>query len=393
MRIWEFVPYILATSAAILFVNAIAGDHWPKFKRAVYKVVAGLLLSSVIGFYWLTTGDKPDETLFKLAMCPFVPAAEKCKPSFSNSEPASNRQAEEAAATRAAEAERVRQQEAAKRAAELRRQAEEAAATRAAEAERVRQQEAAKRAAEPKQNDKASAPKHSAAYGSEAKSSGNRDVALSIKPMSGRTFRDCPVCPEMVVVPPGTFDMGSQRRYNEKPMRQVRIPSSFAVGRYEVTFAEWDACGAAGGCPYRPSDESWGRDNMPVMNVSWPDTQQYLSWLGRKTGKTYRLLTEAEWEYAARAGTSTATFFGDVITPKLAHISGGTWFTHANRTVPVGKYKPNSYALYDMDGNVSEWVQDCYDGSYEFAPIDGTAVTKPNCQYRILSGRFAGDRS
>ena len=128
----------------------------------------------------------------------------------------------------------------------------------------------------------------------------------------GETFQDCAECPKMVVVPSGSFTMGSSRFEahsddNERPMHRVRIDYRFAVGVYEVTIAEWYACLGAGGCGnYIPDDEGWGRGNRPVINVSWDDAQSYVSWLSARTGKTYRLLSEAEWEYVARAGTETA---------------------------------------------------------------------------------------
>src|SRR5262249_19680775 len=134
------------------------------------------------------------------------------------------------------------------------------------------------------------------------------------------SFRECDVCPEMVVVPAGRFMMGSSppgiaalgketkndRYQKEGPQREGATPRPFTVGKFEVTFTEWDACVADGGCKHNPGDEGWGRGKRPVINVSWDDvTKEYLPWLSRKTGKTYRLLSEAEWEYAARAGTTT----------------------------------------------------------------------------------------
>ncbi len=129
--------------------------------------------------------------------------------------------------------------------------------------------------------------------------------AQGLKP--GETFRDCPECPEMVVIPAGNFTMGSPAnepgRYDDEgPRHRVTIPRAFALGRYEVTFAEWDACVQAGGCSRRPDDWGWGRGNRPVINVSWGDAREYVRWLSRKTGQAYRLPSEAEWEYAARAG-------------------------------------------------------------------------------------------
>lgn len=127
-----------------------------------------------------------------------------------------------------------------------------------------------------------------------------------VEPGNGKSFRDCKDCPEMVMIPPGHFMMGVPGSQKQQTIGQV-----FAVGKYEVTFAEWDACVAEGGCGrYRPDDQGWGRERQPVVNVSWNDAKQYVQWLSQKTGKSYRLLTEAEWEYAARAGTTTAYPWG-----------------------------------------------------------------------------------
>jgi len=146
------------------------------------------------------------------------------------------------------------------------------------------------------------------------------------------TFRDCVECPEMVVLSAGSFIMGSPaseeaRLDNEGPQHKITIARPFAVGRFEVTFDEWDACVFAGGCLHQPDDAGWGRGRRPVIDVSWDDiTNEYLPWLSRKAGKTYRLLTEAEWEYAARAGTSTPFSTGWTITPDQANFHG--FFTY-----------------------------------------------------------------
>ena len=211
---------------------------------------------------------------------------------------------------------------------------------------------------------------------------------------SGDAFRDCAECPLMVRIPAGTFTMGapSSEHYShdeERPQRTVSV-SAFAAGVYEVTFAEWDACVAAGGCGgYRPDDEGWGRGDRPVINVNWADAQLYVEWVSRRaksrlSGQRYRLLTESEWEYAARAGTTTPFHTGWVLTPQQANIGG--WKLQdagvrdccgqllAAQTVPVGSFAPNHFGLYDMHGNVWELVQDCSDDYAIASPNDGRPV-------------------
>ncbi|MBM3508091.1 MAG: hypothetical protein FJX64_10415 [Alphaproteobacteria bacterium] len=208
----------------------------------------------------------------------------------------------------------------------------------------------------------------------------------------GDVFRDCAECPELVVVPAGRFTMGSPanevgREGGEGPQRTVTIARAFAVGKYEVTFAEWDACVAGGGCGgYRPSDEGWGRGRQPVINVNWDDAKSYLAWLSQRTGQTYRLLSEAEWEYVARAGTTTRYWWGNDIGRGNANCSGcGTPYN--GQTAPVGSFRANAFGLHDMLGNVWEWVEDCWHNSYTGAPADGTAWTT-NCSTaaRVLRG-------
>lgn len=214
------------------------------------------------------------------------------------------------------------------------------------------------------------------------------EAAIPTQP--GQVFRDCPECPEMVVVPAGNFMMGSPgseegRQADEGPQRQVTIARPFAVGRYEVTFAEWDACVADGGCTYKPADEGWGRGRRPVMNVSWNYAQEYVRWIRSKTGAPYRLLSEPEWEYAARAGTTTAFSFGETIKTTQAQFSEGK-VGSAQKTVEVGTFKPNAFGLFDMHGNVWEWVEDCYAASYANAPTDDSqAPDKKDC-FRVLRG-------
>ena len=251
------------------------------------------------------------------------------------------------------------------------------------------------------------------------------------------TFQDCPACPEMIIIPAGTFTMGSPesevgRDISEGPQRTVSIPA-FAVSAHEVTFAQWDECAAwwapprtigpvtlvaeqlrfrsLGGCvryvrvgqgssrrlgidAYYPDDVGWGRGDRPVINVDWWQAQLYVAWLSRRFGQPYRLLTESEWEYAARAGTTTPFHTGETITSYQANFDGRCAYDvyecneswpYREKTVSVGSFRPNRFGLYDMHGNVSEWVQDCY-GSYSTAPSDGSAAEPAGCPHRSQRG-------
>jgi formylglycine-generating enzyme required for sulfatase activity len=230
----------------------------------------------------------------------------------------------------------------------------------------------------------------------------------SLKPLA--SFRECAAnCPEMVVIPSGSFMMGStqteQSRYNsvprnagnndfqnfeaggldnEGPQHKVVIAKSFAVSKFDVTFAEWDACFSVGGCRKR-GDGGMGRDTKPAVTVSWEDAQQYVAWLSKMTGGSYRLLTEAEWEYAARAGTTTTYYWGDEIGKGNANCTG-CGSEGSGQTSPVGSFPPNPFGLYDMAGNVWQWVQDCYSPNYDQAPMDGSAATGQDCMYRVARG-------
>ena len=164
-------------------------------------------------------------------------------------------------------------------------------------------------------------------------------------------------------------------------MHEVTIGRSFAVSKFEVRFADWEACVASGGCASNksPSDQGWGRGRRPVINVSWNDAKEYVAWLTRKTGQPYRLLTEAEWEYVARAGTTTKYAFGDAITKQQAQFSD-------SKTAEVGSFPANAWGLHDMHGNVWEWVEDCYQENYNGTLSDGAARLLPNCSLRVLRG-------
>ncbi len=180
----------------------------------------------------------------------------------------------------------------------------------------------------------------------------------------------------MVVIPAGEFVMGSPEREkgrfkDEGLPRRVKIGQPFAVGKYEVTFAEWDACVAADGCKTRPDDRGWGRGRQPVINVNWDDAMAYVDWLAKKTGQRYRLLSEAEWEYAARAGSRTVYPWGELPGTNRANFDGSGSKWSGERTAPVGSFAANAFGLHDMIGNVWEWVEDClltnHDGSPSLA--------------------------
>jgi len=245
-------------------------------------------------------------------------------------------------------------------------------------------------------------------------------IATDVKPFAlsdervmalepGNTFQDCAKnCPKMVMVPGGAFQMGSpeseiDRFSNEGPVRTVAVSGPFAVGKFEVTWDEWNQCVAMHGCDGRPTeDANMGRANRPVINVSWKQAKTYAAWLSRITGHEYRLLTEAEWEYAARSGSQTVFSFGDDPTSicKYANSADRSYKKAGyaadaadcddryHTTSPVGSYLGNAFGLHDMHGNVWEWVEDCF-GSYEGAPTDGSkAAERPDCPRVVRSGSW-----
>jgi formylglycine-generating enzyme required for sulfatase activity len=215
------------------------------------------------------------------------------------------------------------------------------------------------------------------------------EAEQALKPKD--SFRECAKdCPEMIVVPSGQFMMGSPeeekgRAKNEGPRHKVTIAKPFAVSKFDVTFADWDACTSVGGCP-QVGDSGFGRGNRPVTNVTWDDAQQYVAWLSKMTGQPYRLLTEAEWEYLARAGTTTTFYWGDEIGLGNANCNGCGSAWDNRETSPVGSFRPNAFGLYDMTGNEWQWVQDCFHGNYNGAPADGSAWTSGDCSLRADRG-------
>jgi formylglycine-generating enzyme required for sulfatase activity len=201
----------------------------------------------------------------------------------------------------------------------------------------------------------------------------------------GEIFRDCEACPELVVVPPGDFTMGSNDTPYEKPEHPIVIKRAFAIGRREVTFAEWDQCADAGVCKHRPDDHGWGRGERPAINVAWDDAKLFVAWLSQKTGQKYRLPSEAEWEYAARAGTKTPFWWGrDAGTGHAQCDNCGSPTTR--QAAVTGSYRPNGFGLYDTAGNAAEWVEDCWNENYRNAPRDGAAWSSGDCRLRVLRG-------
>ena len=225
-------------------------------------------------------------------------------------------------------------------------------------------------------------------------------------PAPGTSFRDMLSAggegPEMVVIPAGRFMMGSvsvDRNDNEQPVHEVVIARPFTLSKYEITFEDYDRFTY----PNKVNDEGWGRGRRPVINVSWDDATEYAAWLSEQTGKRYRLPTEAEWEYAARAGSTTKYHFGNSES-KLCrygnHADKSLGLSQSNipsfwnnmscsdsvgvGTAAVGSYQPNVFGLYDMHGNVYEWVQDCRNDSYAGAPGDGSAWTSGICRERVI---------
>ena len=210
----------------------------------------------------------------------------------------------------------------------------------------------------------------------------------------GTRIWDCPECPRLVVVPAGRYTMGQLpsekvqggRFKPEVPEHPVTIAEEFAVGIHEVTFLQWDACHRAKGCSHDPGDNGWGRGNLPVIDVSWNDAKEYVGWLSRKTGQGYRLLSESEWEYVARARTPTGPFHtGSTISTTQANYDGShAGGMYRGRTVDVDSLASNTFGLYNVHGNVREWVEDCWHPDYHGAPEDGSAWTLGgNCEKRV----------
>jgi formylglycine-generating enzyme required for sulfatase activity/uncharacterized caspase-like protein len=199
-------------------------------------------------------------------------------------------------------------------------------------------------------------------------------------------IRDCPACPEMLVLPAGTFTMGETRGdQSEKPAHKVSIKRPFAIGKYEVTTGQWNECVKAGACSYKAA-KAGPAENFPVRDISWNDAQEYVRWLSQITKQKYRLPTEAEWEYSARANTQTRFWWGDKVGTGNANCKdcGGKW----DRSAPaeVDAYPPNPFGIYGANGGVWEWVNDCWHKSYKGAPTVGSSWDKPDCRENVIRG-------
>jgi len=234
--------------------------------------------------------------------------------------------------------------------------------------------------------------------GNEVTISGERLASIATDAGERLAFRDrladgspCPHCPQMQVIPPGDFVMGSSKavdsnRPNEGPAHRVSIAYPFAFGAYEITFDQWDACHADGVCEYRGADERFGRGSRPAISLSLNDAHQFLTWLSDKTGHSYRLPSEAEWEHAAGAGSTTAYYWGDEIGKLNAACEncGTKWDNR--RSAPTGTFPANPFGLYDILGNAWEWTADCWNDSYEGAPVDGSAWQEGDCKGHAMRG-------
>ena len=199
-------------------------------------------------------------------------------------------------------------------------------------------------------------------------------------------FQDCADCPHMMPIAAGEFVMGSAAGdVTERPLHPVKIAHEFALGRYEVTVAQWNICVEAGGCSFEPDDVP-APARTAMRNISWDDAQEYVAWLAKTTGKPYRLPSEAEWEYAARAGTGSEYWWGDVIDQEKTTCKdcGGEWDRKVSGD--IGRFAPNPFGLYDVSGGVSEWLADCWIKDYTRSPGDGSARDQDDCQQRVLRG-------
>ncbi|MGU3538647.1 SUMF1/EgtB/PvdO family nonheme iron enzyme [Methylobacterium sp. A54F] len=204
-------------------------------------------------------------------------------------------------------------------------------------------------------------------------------------PRAAQSLRDCEGCPEMVPLPPGSFEMGAAATPFDRPVHRVTLAKPFAIARRETSVDEWRACVEAGACKYRPSPADAQPGSRPITNVSWFDAKEYVAWLTAKTRQTYRLPSEAEWEYAARGGSGTAFAWGAQVGDGRANCRDCRRVANPELT-DVASFAANGFGLFDMAGNAAEWVEDCWNESYRGAPPDGAPWTQGSCGQRVLRG-------
>ena len=362
--------------------------------------VFGRRTRAAIGGWQGARGEQPTGYLdAEAAKSLLAPAAEREREAEETAEPDISERDRQAEADR----ERQRRQREAEAEAERERQEQEQEQEQEAEAARERQrlqQEAEAEAERERQQRAAEAEAERERQRQQREAEAERQRG---ERQPGARLRDCETCPQLVVVPAGSFMMGSPdsewgRFQNEGPPRQATIPEPFAVGVYEVTFEEWDACVNGGGCNgYQPGGEGWGRGGRPVINVSWDDARAYVNWLSQRTGKGYRLLSESEWEYVARAGTTEPFHTGATISADQANYDSSYTYgsgqkgRYRGRTVQVGTFSPNAFGLHEVHGNVWEWTQDCWNEDYTGAPTDSHAPEIEECEQRVLRGGSWGD--
>ena len=317
------------------------------------------------------------------------------------------RLAEEKAAV---EAERLRKAEEVRKQAEAKRLAEEKAA---AEAKRIAEEKAAAETERLQKAEEEGKQAEAKRLAEENSATAKPGIALPVPPpetrsnrkeqmaymaplptvdRKGQVFQDCADCPVVVRIPGGSFTMGQAKGDPSAAPQHTVTVRAFVIGQYPVTVGEWKACVAGGGCSFTPRMTN-ADYRTPVHNVSWDDAEQYTLWLSRSTGEKYRLPTEAEWEYAARAHTSTRYWWGDTMGTMLANCSDCGGRQDARTPLPVGSFKPNPFGVHDMHGGVAQWVADCWFPNYQGAPTDASARDQKNCQKRVLrGGSFRTDR-
>jgi formylglycine-generating enzyme required for sulfatase activity len=232
------------------------------------------------------------------------------------------------------------------------------------------------------------------------------DIEQALKPKD--SFKECDSCPEMVVVPKGSFIMGTpmtevDRYKGEDPLHRVSFARPFAVGRFTISFDEWDACLADGGCGDNKGDDKYGRGRMPAQGITYDAAKSYLAWLSRKVGRSYRLPSESEREYFTRAGTTTAFWFGNTLSSLNAAYMSSTPYANGPRGVDakgpavVDSYAPNPFGLYQVHGNVMEWTEDCFNKRYtEDTPADGAPWLEGDCTKHMVRGglwNWSADKS